>query len=98
MWIQKELAATGKKVTGVALRKLHFTRKNWTRDKVTKGTPKGQTFGKKCWPKPETIKGTRIQGLKKQLYMKSEGTPERIFGKTVGLEITKRTARSSVGL
>jgi hypothetical protein len=54
-----------------------------------RGTPKGQTFGKKCWPKPESITGIRIQGLKTELYLRSERTPERIFRKTIRLEITK---------
>jgi hypothetical protein len=31
-------------------------------------------FGKKCQPKPESIKGIRIKGLKKQLYLRSERT------------------------
>jgi hypothetical protein len=56
--------------------------------------PKGWTFGK-CCPKPESIKGIRIQGLKKQLYLRSERTSGRIFKKTIVLEIVKRIAGSS---
>jgi hypothetical protein len=83
---------------GVTRRKGHIVRKNQARDKVARGTPKGQTFRKKCQLKPESIKGIRIQGLKKQLYLRSKRTPGSIFGKTIGLEITKRITGSSVGL
>jgi hypothetical protein len=43
------------------------------------------------------IKGIRIHGLKEQQYLRRERTPGRIFGKTIGLEIAKRIAGSSVG-
>jgi hypothetical protein len=97
---RRKLAATRRKITrrtGVARRKGHGRQGNG-QDKVARGTHKGRTFGKKCRPKPESIKGIRIQGLKTQLYLRGERTSGRIFGKTIGLEIVKQIARSSVGL
>jgi hypothetical protein len=67
---------------GVAWHDGHMLRENQTRDHAARGISKGRNFGKKCRPKSESIKGIRIQGLKKQLYLKSERTAERIFGKT----------------
>jgi hypothetical protein len=93
---RKKLATTGRKMTclsGVAWRKVHIVRKDETRERISKETPKGRMFGKKCRPKPESIKGIRIQDLKKQLYMRRERTPGRIFEKTIGLEIAKRLVR-----
>jgi hypothetical protein len=97
---QKKLAAASRKMTrhaGVPWRKVRVVRKNQTRDKVSRRTPKGWTFGKKCRLKPESIKGMRTQGLKKQLYLRTERTSGKIFGKTSGLEIAKQAAGSSVG-
>jgi hypothetical protein len=45
----------------VAWRRAHG-RQEQGQDNVARGTPKGQMFRKKCWPKPESIKGIRIQG------------------------------------
>jgi hypothetical protein len=94
------LAIAGKKMTrraGVARGKGHC-RQGEGHDNVARGTPKGRTFGKKNRPKMESIKGLRIQDLKKQLYVRSERTSRRIFGKTIVLEIVKRIAESPIGL
>jgi hypothetical protein len=64
------------------------------RDTVVKD--KARTFGTRRRAKPKGINGTRNQGLKKQLRPRSERTSDRIFGKTIGLEILRRTAGSSV--
>jgi hypothetical protein len=44
------------------------------------------------------IKGIRIQGLQKQLYLRSEKTSGRIFEKTIGLKIANCIVGSSVRL
>jgi hypothetical protein len=64
---RKKLAAAGR----VARRKGHV-RKSQTREKIARGIHKGLMFGKKCRPKPESIKGIRIRGLRKQLRISEE--------------------------
>jgi hypothetical protein len=92
---QKRLTIAGRRLThcaGVAWLQRNIVRKDWTRKLVERGTPKRWMFGKKYRPKPESIREIRIQGLKKQLYVRSERTYGRIFGKTFKLENMKRTA------
>jgi hypothetical protein len=53
-------------------------------------------FGMRCWTKPEGINGTRNQGSRQQLRLGRERICSGIYKKTVGLEIVKKTARSSI--
>jgi hypothetical protein len=77
-------------------RAISARRKGQGKEKAVPRTQKGQTFGKRCRPKPEGINGIRDRDLKKELRLRKEGTSGRVFGKTIGLEIAKRIAASSV--
>jgi hypothetical protein len=71
---------------GVAPRKGHSCQ-GQGQDNVARRTPKGRIFRKQWRLKPESIKVIGIRDLKKQLYLRSERTSGRIFGKTTVLEI-----------
>jgi hypothetical protein len=75
---------------GVSWRKGHC-RQGQCQDKIARGAPKGQTFRKSRRAKPECNSGIRNRDLKEWLCLGSERTSDRIFGKTIGLEIMKRT-------
>jgi hypothetical protein len=68
------------------------------KDKVVPRTQKGQTFGKSRRAKLEGINGIRDRDLKKQLHLRKERASSRTSGKTIRLEIMKRTVRSSFRL
>jgi hypothetical protein len=67
-----------------------------SKDKAVPRTQKGRTFEKRRWAKPEGINGIRDRDLKEQLCLRKERTSDRILGKTIGLEIVKRTVGSSI--
>jgi hypothetical protein len=99
LWIQEEIGRHCRGMTchaGVARCK-GDGRQGQDQDNVARGTPKGQTFGKKCQLKPKSSKGINSQGLMKQLYLRSERPSGRIFRKTTGLDIVKQIARSLSG-
>jgi hypothetical protein len=64
------------------------------KDKAVPRTQKGRKFGTRRRAKLEGISGIRNQGFEEQLCLRKETAPGRIFGKTIGLEIVKRTVRS----
>jgi hypothetical protein len=68
------------------------------KDNVVRGTQKRRTFGKIRRAKPECSSRIRDQDLKEQLRLRKERISDRTFGKTIGLEIVKRTVGSSVRL
>jgi hypothetical protein len=72
--------------------------KNETRDKAARGTRKGLMFRRRQLTCQEGINGTRNRDFKEQLHLGSERTSSGIYTKTSGLDITKRTAGSSVRL
>jgi hypothetical protein len=66
------------------------------KDSVVQGTRKGWTFGKKHWVQPECNNGIRNRDLQELLRLESKGKVNKTFRETLGLEITKRTAGSSI--
>jgi hypothetical protein len=81
---------------GMNRRSIPARRKRHSKDKAIPRTQKGQMFRKRHQVKMEGINGIRIQGLQKHLHLRSEITSGRIFRKTIGLEIVKQIAGSSV--
>jgi hypothetical protein len=65
---------------------------------VAQGTRKAWTLGKRSRAKPECNIGIRNQDWTGWLRVGRERTSDRIWGKTIGLEIVKRTAGSSVSI
>jgi hypothetical protein len=95
---RKKLAAArrGTRREGVTQRKGNAVRKNRTRCNVEQGSRKEWTFGKRHRTKPKGSHGVKNRDAKEQLRLRSERTSGGIFGKTFGLEVAKRAARSSV--
>jgi hypothetical protein len=72
--------------TIVAGCKKHIIGKNWTRDKVVRGTLKRRTLGRKHPPKPECKIGIKNPGTRWQLRLKIGRTSEGFDRKAFGLE------------
>jgi hypothetical protein len=70
--------------------------KGQNKDNVAPRTPKGPMFGKKCWKGLECNNDIRDRGLRQKLQSKKEFT--MIYRKTIGLDIAKQIAGSSVAL
>jgi hypothetical protein len=80
-------------------RSLHRARDTVVTDQarnVAQGTPKGRTFGKRRPARPECNNGIRNRDLRQQLRLASKGNVNETFRETLGLEIAKRRAKSSV--
>jgi hypothetical protein len=58
-------------------------------DKVARGTPKGGTFGKRCWVIPEGSTGIKDPGTRRQLHLKIEWTSDGYDRKAFRLEFMK---------
>jgi hypothetical protein len=65
--------------------------KRRTKDDDVRRTPKGLTFKKRQWTRPECNSGIRDRGARLQL-------PSKIFRRTIKLEIEKLIVGSSVRL
>jgi hypothetical protein len=81
----------------VAWRKGNVIGENRTREKVVQGTLKGWTLGRRQRGQHECNKWLRKWDLK-EVWLESTGNFIETFRKTNGLEITKRIARSTVGM
>jgi hypothetical protein len=66
--------------------------KNQTKDNVGRGTLTGQTFGKGHGAQPECNNSTRNRGLKERLCVGSRRTLNKIFRRTIELEVKKQIA------
>jgi hypothetical protein len=64
--------------------------KNRTRDNVARGTLTGWTFGKRRRAQPECNNGIRNRGLKERLRVRNKGTLNKIFRRTIELEVGKQ--------
>lgn len=69
-----------------------------TRDSVTRGTSKGQTFGKRHQTQPECSNGIRKRDLKEQLRLENTGIVNETFMETLGLGIANIIAGTSIRL
>jgi hypothetical protein len=92
---RKKLAASCRGMTHRAIPVQH---KGQGQDNVARGAPEGQTFGKRCWAKPEDITGIRNQGSRQEPHLGSRTILGRIFRKTVKLVILKQIVRTSIRL
>jgi hypothetical protein len=72
------------------------TQKQRTKDDGVCGTPKGQTFEKRCQVQPECNNGIRDRGLKEQLHLGSKRAFNKTIRQTLALEVVKLAARSSI--
>jgi hypothetical protein len=70
--------------------------KQWTKDNVVRGASKEWTFEKRRWTCPECNNGIRDRGATQQLLLRKERTLNKIFRRTVELEIRKWTVGSSI--
>jgi hypothetical protein len=65
------------------------------RDNVAPRTKKERTDDKRYWKGPECKNGIRNRGLKQQLYLGNMRAFNKIYRKTLGLEIMKRAIEIS---
>jgi hypothetical protein len=78
-----------------AQRKGHC-REGHVKEKAVPGNQKGWTFRTRRWAKPEGVNGIRNQDSRQQLGLENTENVNETFKETLGLEITKRIAESSI--